>query len=294
MPLLPRCSRRWASSAPTWSACKLIGIDAGAFWGNMQAAVDFRHDIVNGIIKSVVFGIAVSLIAVFEGYNARPTAEGVSTRDDAHRRRELAVDPRARLRPHRLHVSRGIGGLMNRSAIDLWVGIFVVIGIGAIAFLSLKVGNLHVGQQRAGLSPRRRVRQHRRPEAARAGQGGGRRRRARRANQARSADVPGRRVDAASTRATSSRRTRSRRSSPRACSARCTSASIPAATRRCSRTAHASRKTQSAMVLEKLIGQFLFDKAASGRTAPGASDAPPAGAPKAAGATGAAIAGGTK
>jgi phospholipid/cholesterol/gamma-HCH transport system permease protein len=58
---------------------KLIGIDAGAFWGNMQAAVDFRYDIVNGIVKSVVFGIAVSLIAVFEGYNARPTAEGVST-----------------------------------------------------------------------------------------------------------------------------------------------------------------------------------------------------------------------
>ncbi|HEY7943353.1 MAG TPA: ABC transporter permease, partial [Casimicrobiaceae bacterium] len=58
---------------------RLIGIDSGSFWGNMQAAVDFRYDIVNGIIKSVVFGIAVSLIAVFEGYNARPTAEGVST-----------------------------------------------------------------------------------------------------------------------------------------------------------------------------------------------------------------------
>lgn len=58
---------------------KLIGIDSGAFWGNMQAAVDFRYDIVNGVIKSVVFGIAVSAIAVFEGYNARPTAEGVST-----------------------------------------------------------------------------------------------------------------------------------------------------------------------------------------------------------------------
>ena len=45
----------------------------------MQSAVDFRRDIANGIIKSVVFGVAVSLIAVFEGYNARPTAEGVST-----------------------------------------------------------------------------------------------------------------------------------------------------------------------------------------------------------------------
>ncbi|MEP7181770.1 MAG: lipid asymmetry maintenance ABC transporter permease subunit MlaE [Betaproteobacteria bacterium] len=58
---------------------KLIDIDAGAFWGNMQAAVDFRRDIVNGIIKSFVFGAAVSLIAVFEGYDANPTAEGVSS-----------------------------------------------------------------------------------------------------------------------------------------------------------------------------------------------------------------------
>ena len=58
---------------------KLIGIDAGAFWGNMQAGVDFRVDIVNGIIKSVVFGTAVSAIAVFEGYDAKPTAEGVSS-----------------------------------------------------------------------------------------------------------------------------------------------------------------------------------------------------------------------
>ncbi len=58
---------------------KLIGIDNGAFWGNMQAAIDFRRDIVNGVIKSIVFGVIVSLIAVFEGYDAKPTAEGVST-----------------------------------------------------------------------------------------------------------------------------------------------------------------------------------------------------------------------
>jgi len=58
---------------------KLIGIDTGAFWGNMQAGVDFRFDIVNGIIKSIVFGVAVSMIAVFEGYDAKPTAEGVSS-----------------------------------------------------------------------------------------------------------------------------------------------------------------------------------------------------------------------
>jgi phospholipid/cholesterol/gamma-HCH transport system permease protein len=57
---------------------RLIGVDAGSFWSQMQAAVDFREDILNGVIKSIVFGIAVTWIAVFEGYDAPPTAEGVS------------------------------------------------------------------------------------------------------------------------------------------------------------------------------------------------------------------------
>lgn len=55
-----------------------IGVDDGAFWSQMQAGVDFRYDIWNGVIKSIVFGFAVSLIAVFEGYDSVPTAEGVS------------------------------------------------------------------------------------------------------------------------------------------------------------------------------------------------------------------------
>jgi phospholipid/cholesterol/gamma-HCH transport system permease protein len=57
---------------------KLIGVDEGSFWSQMQAAVDFREDVLNGIIKSLVFGVAVTWIAVFEGYDAPPTAEGVS------------------------------------------------------------------------------------------------------------------------------------------------------------------------------------------------------------------------
>jgi phospholipid/cholesterol/gamma-HCH transport system permease protein len=57
---------------------QLIGVDQGAFWSQMQAAVDVRQDILNGVIKSVVFGVAVTWIAVFEGYDAPPTAEGVS------------------------------------------------------------------------------------------------------------------------------------------------------------------------------------------------------------------------
>lgn len=55
-----------------------IGVDDGAFWSQMQSGVDFRYDIWNGVVKSFVFGIAVSLIAVFEGYDSVPTAEGVS------------------------------------------------------------------------------------------------------------------------------------------------------------------------------------------------------------------------
>jgi phospholipid/cholesterol/gamma-HCH transport system permease protein len=58
---------------------QLIGVDEGAFWSQMQAKVDFRNDILNGVIKSVVFGVAVTWIAVFEGYDAQPTAEGVSS-----------------------------------------------------------------------------------------------------------------------------------------------------------------------------------------------------------------------
>nr|WP_308446492.1 lipid asymmetry maintenance ABC transporter permease subunit MlaE [Chitinimonas sp. BJYL2] len=56
----------------------LIGVDAGSFWAQMQSQVDLYYDIGNGLIKSVAFGIAVSVIAVFEGFDAPPTAEGVS------------------------------------------------------------------------------------------------------------------------------------------------------------------------------------------------------------------------
>jgi phospholipid/cholesterol/gamma-HCH transport system permease protein len=57
---------------------QLIGVDDGAFWSQMQSSVDLHDDVVNGIIKSAVFGVAVTWIAVFEGYDAAPTAEGVS------------------------------------------------------------------------------------------------------------------------------------------------------------------------------------------------------------------------
>jgi phospholipid/cholesterol/gamma-HCH transport system permease protein len=56
-----------------------LGIDNGTFWSNMTATVEVVKDVVNGVIwKSVVFGIVVSLIAVFQGYTTPPTSEGVA------------------------------------------------------------------------------------------------------------------------------------------------------------------------------------------------------------------------
>lgn len=56
----------------------LLGVDSGAFWSQMQSKVDLMEDVVNGVIKSVVFGFVATWIAVFEGYDAVPTTEGVS------------------------------------------------------------------------------------------------------------------------------------------------------------------------------------------------------------------------
>jgi phospholipid/cholesterol/gamma-HCH transport system permease protein len=57
---------------------KLIGVDDGSFWSQMQAGVDVWQDIGNGVVKSIVFGIAVTFVALFQGYEAKPTPEGVA------------------------------------------------------------------------------------------------------------------------------------------------------------------------------------------------------------------------
>jgi phospholipid/cholesterol/gamma-HCH transport system permease protein len=56
----------------------LIGVDEGAFWSQMQGGVDVWNDIANGVLKSIVFGIAVTFVALFQGYEAQPTPEGVA------------------------------------------------------------------------------------------------------------------------------------------------------------------------------------------------------------------------
>jgi phospholipid/cholesterol/gamma-HCH transport system permease protein len=56
----------------------MIGVDAGSFWSQMQGGVDAYRDVGNGVIKSIVFGFAVTFIALYQGYEAKPTPEGVS------------------------------------------------------------------------------------------------------------------------------------------------------------------------------------------------------------------------
>jgi phospholipid/cholesterol/gamma-HCH transport system permease protein len=56
----------------------LLGADDGAFWSQMQAGIDLQEDLFNGVLKSQVFGVVVTWIALFQGYDAVPTADGVS------------------------------------------------------------------------------------------------------------------------------------------------------------------------------------------------------------------------
>ena len=56
----------------------LIGVDSGSFWGQMQGGVDVVRDVGNGVLKSFVFGLTVTFVALLQGYSSKPTPEGVS------------------------------------------------------------------------------------------------------------------------------------------------------------------------------------------------------------------------
>lgn len=56
----------------------MLGVDPGAFWGQMQSGVDVWRDVGNGVVKSIVFGLTVTFIALLQGFAAHPTPEGVS------------------------------------------------------------------------------------------------------------------------------------------------------------------------------------------------------------------------
>jgi len=78
MPLLAALFSAVGIGGGYFVAVGLLGVDAGAFWSQMHSSVDFYDDIMNGVIKSLVFGAVVTWIALFEGYDCVPTSEGVS------------------------------------------------------------------------------------------------------------------------------------------------------------------------------------------------------------------------
>jgi len=55
----------------------MLGVDAGSYWSQMQAKILFSSDILNGLIKSLIFGLLIILISLYEGFRAVPTSEGV-------------------------------------------------------------------------------------------------------------------------------------------------------------------------------------------------------------------------
>ena len=79
MPLLTMIFNAVAIYGAYLVGVKWLGLDAGAFWSNMQASVDFHLDVMNGIIKGTAFGFVVAWISVFQGYQAAPTSAGIAT-----------------------------------------------------------------------------------------------------------------------------------------------------------------------------------------------------------------------
>lgn len=78
MPILAQVFNMVAILGAVAVGVNWLGVDAGSFWSNMQAVVDFREDVLNGVIKSFAFGVVITWIAVFQGYDAAPTSEGIS------------------------------------------------------------------------------------------------------------------------------------------------------------------------------------------------------------------------
>lgn len=78
MPILAQVFNMVAIYGAVAIGVNWLGVDAGSFWSNMQNSVEFVDDIMNGFIKSFVFGVVITWISVYQGYDAVPTSEGIS------------------------------------------------------------------------------------------------------------------------------------------------------------------------------------------------------------------------
>ncbi len=118
----------------------MLGVDDGAFWSQMQATIDFREDIVNGVIKSIVFGFVVTWIALFEGYDAIPTSEGVSRATT----RTVVNSAFSILALDFILTALMFGefNMQHSKTQDTLVGLFVACGIAALFYMALQISNL--------------------------------------------------------------------------------------------------------------------------------------------------------
>jgi len=78
MPILAVIFNAMAIYGGSLVAVDWLGVTGGTFWSNMQSAVDFRLDVVSGLLKSLVFGFVIIWTAVYQGYDCAPTAQGMS------------------------------------------------------------------------------------------------------------------------------------------------------------------------------------------------------------------------
>ena len=78
MPLLAAMFSMFGVLGGWFVGVGLLGVDDGTYWSQMQTKIDLHEDIYNGIIKSIVFGVVCTWIALFEGYDSTPTSEGLS------------------------------------------------------------------------------------------------------------------------------------------------------------------------------------------------------------------------
>ena len=78
LPLLAIIFDAFAIFGGYWVGVDWLGVDSGSFWSNMQSSVSFDRDVLNGVIKAIVFGVVVTWISVFQGYSCKPTSDGIA------------------------------------------------------------------------------------------------------------------------------------------------------------------------------------------------------------------------
>ena len=120
-------------------AVQLLNVDSGICWSNMQGGVSFHFDVLNGLYKSVVFGIVATWIALYQGMACVPTAEGIGRATT----RTVVYASLAVLGLDFILTAMMMGaGSVNQRVVEIFVGLFVALAIIALLVLALRVSGL--------------------------------------------------------------------------------------------------------------------------------------------------------